>query len=363
MTEKPKIFSRLIISCHILFAVCFMLAGCATAPVKESLPVYSLNGSSYYPLSALCQSRGISLNYDIYTRTANLIKDNHTIDLMVGDNLVLLDKRALLLKHPVDMHHGMVIVPLQFKELALDPIFKVAGVPVITRKAPLSLFVKKVVVDPGHGGRDPGAVGRTGLKEKDVNLDIAKRLAKRLKQEGVEVVMTRNTDVFIPLGKRVELANNSRADLFISIHANANKTRSGHGLEVYYVSPTVNDSTRALYAAKYSHLNLDNSFFSGDSQTLRAILWDMIYTYNRAESIVLGREICRAAGDSLDIRVIGVKDARFEVLRGARIPAILVEVGFLSNAKEEQLLKDGYYRDKLSQSILEGVFNYAKNCN
>jgi len=344
----------------IFILLAIIISGCATVPVKEALPVYSLNGTAYYSLSSLCQSRGISLKYDIYTRTANLTKDSHTIDLMIGDNLILLDKRAVLLKYPVDMHEGMIVVPLQFKELALDPISKVVKAPVKAKGACFSTFVKRVVIDPGHGGKDPGAIGRTGLKEKDVNLDIAKRLANRLKQEGVEIVMTRSSDVFIPLGKRVEIANNSRADLFISIHANANRTRSLHGFEVYYVSPTVSDYTRASYASRHFSLNLDSLCFASNSQTLKAILWDMIYTHNRAESISLASDICRAAGDNLSVRIIGVKAARFEVLRGARMPAVLVEVGFLSNAREEQLLRDGSYREKLSHIILEGLFNYAR---
>ena len=197
------------------------------------------------------------------------------------------------------------------------------------------------------------------MREKDVNLDIAKRLANRLKADGIEVVMTRNSDNFIPLGTRVNIANNSKADLFISLHSNASRTRSLYGFEIYYVSPSVSDSSRASYAAKNIYLNLDSSCFAGQSQNLKAILWDMIYTYNRAESIGLSREICRSAGDNLNVRVLGVKDARFEVLRGARMPAILVEVGFLSNPKEERLLKDSYYREKISQSIMEGLCNYA----
>ncbi|MBM3243969.1 MAG: hypothetical protein FJZ12_03955 [Candidatus Omnitrophica bacterium] len=337
-----------------------IISGCASAPVRESLPVYSLNNAPYYSLSALCQSRGIALNYDTYTHTATLTKDNHVINLMVSDNLILVDKRAMLLKHPVDIYQGMIMVPVQFKDLALDPLFKVPPVPSKPKDVSLSLFVKKVVIDPGHGGHDPGAIGRTGLKEKDINLDIAKRLASRLKREGVEVIMTRTTDIFIPLGKRVEIANNSKADLFISVHANANKSRNISGFEVYYVSLSVSDSERASYSARNHYLNLDSSCFYGQSQILKAILWDMIYNYNRAESMVLGREICRSAGDSLNVRVIGVKDARFEVLRGARMPAVLVEVGFLSNSKEEQLLRDGHYRERISESILEGMLNYAK---
>ena len=353
MNKKLKFTSLFIL-------IPLFICGCATLPVKESVPVYSLNGASYYSLAALCQARGIVLSYDIFSRTANLTKDNNTIDLMVGDNLILVNKRAVLLSHPVDIYMGMLVVPVKFKELALDPIIKIAKAPPKSSVVLLSSLVKKVVIDAGHGGHDPGAVGKTGLKEKDVNLDIARSLANRLRQEGVEVIMTRSSDIFIPLGKRVEVANNTKADLFISVHANANKARSIHGFEVYYVSPTVSDSTRASHAAKHYYLNLNSSCFASNSQVLKAILWDMLYTYNRGESISLAADICRAAGDNLNVRIIGIKDARFEILRGARMPAVLVEVGFLSNVREEQLLRDGSYREKLSQSILEGILNYAR---
>lgn len=339
----------------------FSISGCATLPLKENIPSYSLNGTTYYALAPLCELKGISLKYDTFSRTANLLKDNHSIDLMVSDNLILVDKRAVLLDHPIDIYQGVIVVPVKFKEQILDTLFKpVKAVASRRGGSPFSSVIKKVVIDPGHGGYDPGAIGRrTGLREKDVNLDIAKRLASRLRADGIEVVMTRSTDKFIPLGTRVNIANNSKADIFISIHSNASRTSSLYGFEVYYVSPSVSDSSRASYAAKNAYLNLDSSCFASQSQNLKTILWDMIYTYNRAESINLSRYVCRSAADNLNVRVLGVKDARFAVLRGARMPAILVEVGFLSNPKEEQLLKDGYYREKLSQSIRDGLCNYA----
>ena len=343
-----------------LVILILLIAGCASVPVKENIPSYNLNGTTYFALIPLCELKGISLKYDPYSRTANLLKDNHSIDLMVSDNLILVDKRAVLLDHPVDIHQGAIVVPAKFKAQVLDTLFKPAKPVSSRRKSSLFAIIKKVVVDPGHGGHDPGAIGRTGLREKDVNLDISKRLANRLRADGIEVVMTRNTDKFIPLGTRVNIANNSKADFFISIHSNASRTKSLHGFEVYYVSSSVNDSTRAAYSAKNLHLNLDNSCFFGQSQNLKAILWDMIYTYNRAESIELSRLICRSAVDNLNVKALGVKDARFQVLRGARMPAILIEVGFLSHIKEEQLLKDGSYREKLSQSIMEGLCNYAE---
>jgi N-acetylmuramoyl-L-alanine amidase len=259
----------------------------------------------------------------------------------------------------VDIYQGSIVVPAKFKAEILDTLFKPAKAAASRRVSPFSSTIKKVVIDAGHGGHDPGAIGKTGLREKDVNLDIAKRLANRLKSDGIEVVMTRNSDKFIPLGTRVNIANHSKADLFISIHSNASRTRSLYGFEVYYVSPSVSDSSRASFAAKNAYLNLDSSCFAGQSQNLKAILWDMIYTYNRRESIELSRIVCRSAVDNLNVKVLGVKDARFEVLRGARMPAILVEVGFVSNPKEEGLLKDGSYREKLSQSIRDGLCNYA----
>ncbi|MFA5286808.1 MAG: N-acetylmuramoyl-L-alanine amidase [Candidatus Omnitrophota bacterium] len=350
MIKKNTIF--------LLFLI-FLISGCATLPVKENIPSCSLNGTTYYSLAALCELKGISFRYDTFSRTVNLLKDNHSIDLMVSDNLILVDKRAVLLDYPVDIYQGSIVVPAKFKGQILDTLFKPAKTIVSRRVSPFSSSIRKVVIDAGHGGHDPGAIGRTGLREKDVNLDIAKRLADRLRADGISVVMTRNSDKFIPLGTRVNIANNSKADLFISIHSNASRTRSLYGFEVYYVSPSVSDSSRAFYSAKNAYLNLDSACFASQSQNLKAILWDMLYTYNRAESIYLSRAICRSAVDNLNVKVLGVKDARFEVLRGARMPAILIEAGFLSNPKEERLLRDGYYREKLSLSIREGLCNYA----
>jgi len=340
----------------------FGVAGCASVPARESLPVYNLNGTSYYSLSALCKLRGVSLEYDIFTHKAVLYKEGHTVSLMVGDNLVLADNRAVIFDHSADLYNGMVVVPERFKSGVFDQLFRPAKKDkFVARPATrVCAYIKKVVVDAGHGGHDPGAVGRTGLKEKDVNLDIAKRLANRLRLEGVTVVMTRSTDKFIPLGERVHIANAAKADLFISIHANANRSRSVHGFEVYYVSPSVNDANRASYAARHYSLNLSSACFFRDFHDLRAMLWDMIFNYNQAESISLARNICRFAQDYLSARIIGVKEARFEVLRGTRMPAVLIEVGFLSNYREEQLLRDGAYREKLSLCIMDGIVNYAK---
>jgi len=297
--------------------------------------------------------------YDAFTKSIVLTKDTHKINLMVGDTLILLDGRPLHLDHPVDIYQGAVVVPYKFKEQVLDALFK-ETYPVHKAYLPLTK-IKKIAIDAGHGGGDPGAIGRSGLREKDVNLDIAKRISKLLRSEGVEVVMTRNIDTFIPLSKRAEIANNSRADLFIAIHSNANRVRSLNGLEVYYVSLGIDDSKRAYASARNAALDFSSDCFASNSPDLKATLWDMIYTYSRAESIELSRSICKAMDNNLGVRVIGVKGARFEVLREVRMPAVLVEVGFLSNNSEERMLKNSYYRQKVAESIVEGIHDYAQN--
>ncbi|MBM3244898.1 MAG: N-acetylmuramoyl-L-alanine amidase, partial [Candidatus Omnitrophica bacterium] len=221
--------------------------------------------------------------------------------------------------------------------------------------------IKKVVIDAGHGGNDPGAIGRTGLREKDVNLDIAKRLSKLLRDEGVEVVMTRSSDVFVSLGRRCSIANNANADLFISIHANANPVRSLNGLEIYYITPKISDSKRAISSAGEDQLYFDNASFSGKSLNTKAILWDMIYTYNRAESIGLANQICKSVGHASNVRIIGAKAANFQVLRCTLMPSILIETGFLSNREEETLLKNSFYRQQITDAIMQGIRQYARD--
>jgi len=343
----------------ILIAFIFFVSGCATMPQRDAFPTYNLNGTTYFPLISLCELRNIEWHYDTFTRVVNLSKDAHKVDLRVGDTLVMVDGRPEHIKEPVDLYQGAIVVPYKFKEQVLDLLFK-GNLPESRRSLGL-LKIKKIVIDAGHGGNDPGTIGFTGVREKDINLDIARRLANLLKDEGVEVVMTRSTDKFIPLSKRVDIANNSHADLFVSIHSNANRVRSLNGFEVYYVASSVNDSSRAMLAAKNAGLNLDSSYFASHSLDLKATVWDMLYTLDRAESIELSRSICRIMDSSLDCRIIGVKGARFYVLKGARMPAILIEAGFLSNPSEERKLKNGFYRQKIAEGILQGIRDYAQD--
>ena len=344
----------------ILFALvilCGICSGCATVPRDLSSPAaFNLSGTQYSSLSAFCQSKGINWKYDGLTRSVVLNKGIHKISLQIGNNLAVIDGSVSRMKEPVEIYSGAIVIPHKFREQVLEPLFKEQS----ALKPRVSLAgIRKAVIDAGHGGKDPGALGKTGLKEKDVTLDIARRLAAALKAQGVETVMTRSSDKFIPLPDRVAITNNASADIFISIHANANRARSLSGFEVYHISQAVPDIQKAAASAKTARLNLDRGCFASGDMTLKTILWDMIYNYNRGESIELSRILCRDMDESLDARIIGVKSANFFVLRGANIPAVLIEVGFVSNGNEEKLLRSGSYRQTLAEGIEKGLADYC----
>ncbi len=346
------------------FFVCIsliiLISGCATIPGGESITAYSIGGVTYYPLVSLCDLRGVSLQYDTFLRTAYLFKDSKGVNLRIGDGLVLVNNNVVHLNSPVDIYQGTIVVPRQFKEQIFDVLYKQLAVE-HRRTAVEKIKVSKVVIDAGHGGNDPGAIGRNGVREKDVNLDIAKRLSSLLRAEGVQTILTRSRDNFVPLSSRVSIANSSGADLFVSIHSNANRSRSLCGFEVYYVAPSVSDSKRAALTARSVSFNLKEGVFASNSTDLKTIVWDMIYTNSRAESIELSHSLCKVMDTNIDANILGVKSARFQVLKGIRMPGVLIEVGFVSNLNEERLLRTGAYRQKLAEGILEGLRGYSQD--
>ncbi len=219
--------------------------------------------------------------------------------------------------------------------------------------------VRRIVVDPGHGGHDPGAVGPTGLREKDVVLDIGKRLARKIRQEmGIDVVMTRSTDVFIPLEERTGIANKVNADLFVSIHANASLNRSAAGIETYYLNLAKTDKA-ARVAARENNTSLEKVGL------LQGILFDLMANYKINDSARLAEEVqknlCDRVSKKYDgTRNLGVKQGPFYVLVGATMPSILVETAFISNEHEAGLLENKEYQETTASGILQGIRNYIK---
>lgn len=220
--------------------------------------------------------------------------------------------------------------------------------------------IRRIVIDPGHGGHDPGAVGPTGLQEKDVVLAVGLKLRDLLKDElGLDVVMTRSTDVFIPLEERTAIANKVNADLFLSVHANAAPNRNAAGIETYYLNLAKTEKAAQL-AAKENGTSLEKV------SVLQAILFDLMANYKLNDSAHLAEEVQKALhkkirGRHADVKNLGVKQGPFYVLVGATMPSILVETAFLSNTLEEVRLKDPAYLEMTAEGILDGVHGYISS--
>ncbi len=218
---------------------------------------------------------------------------------------------------------------------------------------PEELPIRQIVVDAGHGGQDPGAVYH-GLREKDLTLDIALRLRDELAARGVSITMTRDHDEFIALSKRSGVANRLPADLFVSVHINANPNHRVSGVEVYYPRESVVD------AASSFPPEIEATEVAMPTWTIKQILWDLVLVRSRRQSTRVASHICRSMRDELGVPCRGVKGARFVVLREARMPAVLVEVGFVSNQPEANRLASQAYRGAIAKAIADGVLAYCR---
>ena len=229
-----------------------------------------------------------------------------------------------------------------------------------------SAFAKKrIVIDAGHGGHDPGAVGPKNLYEKDVVLDIALKLRDILAaNKNYEVFLTRDKDVFIPLEQRTAIANSKNADLFVSVHANASPHRAAKGIETYMLNWTNSEESMKV-AARENAISLKKmrEMNKKEMDSLDVILNDLSRENKRDESIKLAHYIQKNLVSDLHknynhIVDLGVKQALFYVLFGAKMPSVLVEVSFISNPLEEKLLSKDDYRGDLARSISAGITKY-----
>jgi N-acetylmuramoyl-L-alanine amidase len=216
--------------------------------------------------------------------------------------------------------------------------------------------VDVIVIDPGHGGKDPGAVSPRGVKEKDIVLAIATKLKKLIKNRmKIKVVMTREKDIFIPLSERALIANNAKADLFISIHCNASsKKRKSGGFETYFISEAKTDWARAVETRENASLLLEDRPQKTTS-TLQSILVDMAQNEFLKESSQLAELVQDETAKRVSISNRGISQAGFYVLFNNYRPAILVETAFLTNPKEERLLKQKKFQEKIAEGIYQGV--------
>ena len=235
------------------------------------------------------------------------------------------------------------------------------GTPHPLNRAVVPLAIKRVIIDPGHGGKQHGAISDSGVSEKEITLDIALRLRRLMEKSPFEVLMTRQSDQTLPLGKRVAFANENRADVFVSIHVNWMEPREIRPLETYYVGPSDDPAIVKLATSE----NRDSGYSMAD---YRRLLEKTYLDARRHESHLLAKTVNANLFQSLntvnpELENRGVKMAPFVVLLGTQMPAILVEVSALSNEEEVNLLTNGDYREKIALALYNGIHAYAKNLN
>jgi N-acetylmuramoyl-L-alanine amidase len=223
--------------------------------------------------------------------------------------------------------------------------------------------LRLVVLDAGHGGHDSGAVGPTGVQEKDVVLDVTRRVARMVEDGGlgIKVALSRGTDVFVPLRDRTNFANKQRADLFVSIHANAHPRAVSEGVETYFLSSEASDTeARQIAAIENGAVQLETAASRQKNDAVKSILWDLAQSEFQQESSFLAETVLDSMTKSLRLVNRGVKQAGFYVLGGAAMPAILIEIGFLTNPKEEKKLSTPEYREAAAKAIYAGLSEYKR---
>lgn len=312
------------------------------------LPLYAETQGAVNLLEA-AENSGAVVYWDSLSGSGLLEKNGHLISFHVGDNLVLQDFKLLALSDAPELRNGTVVVSQKFIDDA-ERFFK-------TETNDASYKIGAILIDPGHGGKDPGAMDthtingkKVTVREKDVNLSVGKMLYSRLKAAypDKQILMTRSTDVFISLAQRTEIANSVKlkadeAILYISVHVNASLDKKASGYEVWYLSPG------------YRRTVLDKD--ATDDKALFDIMNAMTEEEYTTESILIAKFII----DGMQAQVgtlsaaRGIKAEEWFVVRNSNMPAVLVELGFLTNEKEAALLADNAYLQKASLGIYNGL--------
>ncbi|HTB33913.1 MAG TPA: N-acetylmuramoyl-L-alanine amidase, partial [bacterium] len=254
---------------------------------------------------------------------------------------------SLAMARPHDTPPDPSLEPTDEPEVAATPLPQaqnlVAARPLNGRR------IRTIVIDPGHGGEDPGAHGPHGLREKDVCLAIALRVKAALAhQPDLTVLLTRDTDVFIPLRGRTEFANRADADLFVSIHNNASPDPDSHGSQVFFYDSQTSDRAAADLVSRENE--------NGDS--LEVLLTDLGKQVVRDQSIRMAKDVQSDLGTAIKLKRRNVSYAPFFVLARTKMPAILVEVAFITNPSEERLLKNESFQQKVADSLAAGLVDY-----
>ena len=318
-----------------------------------------------------------------FTQNGLKIPESALVDQVVHETRENRSVLAVSLKSPVDIQKHFVLDnpfrvvfdlvksanPTPKKETASEETGKIKEeekkeVPsVADRPQAKSRPIDTICVDPGHGGEDFGAMGKSKLVEKDITLALSQKLRKLVQSKmGLRVIMTREKDAEVSLNTRASIANNQQAQMFVSIHVNSSFRKSAFGSETYFVSLNATDQ-EALELARKENQSKENIGASIQNDELKMILWNMAQTEYIRESSRLAESVQYELNELLGTRNRGVKQAPFRVLMRAAMPAVLVEVAFISNSGEEKKLSDENFQDRVASAIFIGLSKFISYFN
>ncbi|HRX16206.1 MAG TPA: N-acetylmuramoyl-L-alanine amidase [Spirochaetota bacterium] len=383
--SKPAPITRRLTIIALYLSVWTLLNGSVTSfTIRE----YTFNKKNYVSLYDIATKTGINQTFDVISQRGKLYHKHHSAVFQAGYAAYLIDGRVYLSDYPVIRKNGEIFIPsLFFREMcsAFFPELEVRlannhyslktktktedPVPFLTPDSPPKEKIAFIFIDPGHGGRDPGAIGGK-IREKDLTLKLSRKIRDYLKKnlKGVQILMTRDKDHFIELGKRTEMANRKLKKgtngLFVSVHVNASISSRSNGHETYYLSqnPT-NEESRATASLENNVVVLESKKHKPyqDVEYVEAL---MLTTQIQKESALLADNIQDRMKKNLrETRSRGVKKADFFVLRGALMPAVLVEAGYITNSKERKLLTQKDFQDRIAKSVGDGVIDFIKEYN
>ncbi len=343
------------------------LAVLSLGSLEASLIEYRIARHPYYRLSELAQSLNLESTWEESRDVMTLASDKMVLKFMPYNDWFWANHQVFSLRGMVCYHQGQLMVPASVRKTIHDILDRPASRIQAYFQAPKpkvkksSYRIRTIMLDPGHGGKDSGALGAQGLKEKNIVLKVGLRLKQLLRDKGFQVLLTRKNDIFLPLWKRSQLANEANVDLFISLHANAARNKKSNGLEVFYLSDEMDDHARALAAKENGVMQLEGShhqqhyFLPNDTNlALREITLDEY----RRESVKLSEFILDEMVNATGLRRRGVKGARFYVIKHTLRPAVLVEMGFVTNPEEAKVLLCN--TERIASSIAEGIVSYSR---
>lgn len=380
----------------------------------EEVKIYQIDGTDYLSLPRLCRIYNAKSHWYPVSGKVVLNLNGKKVEFFLESKTVLVNQIQRKMSQPTKLIDDEVYIPIQFLATPLwkkisqghtfwDSVSKtltftektiplesaelkpettgvISLVPsttgtLIVSTTPwqmdkIAKFVEgkglvRIIVDPGHGGKDPGAISRRGLREKEINLSIAKELAKILNDDyGYQVLLTREEDIFLPLYTRAEIANQTQADFFVSIHCNASVSKRLNGFEVYFLSEKASDPDAQTVALRENAVIALEDISPWQRKEIEKILLSMETNVFLNQSSELAGVVSQRVSQGIDFDNSRVKQASFTVLRGVRMPAILVECGYLSNLTEEKKLRNRNFCKQLASGLAEGIHTYLqKNSN